>query len=535
MPEHSHSSRRLLALTRYLSALEQGDIEALSAVLREACSDPLLSALLEEVDSLYQELDHTALAPLEARQIIAGVFQVNLNHHQAEESGAPFSLQLAARDIVPVPVAFSFQPAAQYIVPVPVAFASPSGSKEGTLPEDQLTQPLPALKRRRLAESSLPRRYVLLVAFLIVCLLVGSMAVVLQALGQKDAMGNNSLDAGKTLYSKQLGSLYSNIASIAWAPDGKRLASLEFNGVQIWDATTGAHAMLARITASFGSFQSLAWSPNGKWIAVAADGGIALIDAQNGKLVHEYTIASLAADSGVSGTPSSYSNVSGVAWSPDSEQLAVTDYITTVVPGPGHDHFLIINAQTGQPIHFFDLMGQSMAVTSWSPDGKYLAALVNGNSIWVWDATFQVVMQQSLDGAYPGYSMPGMFAWQPGTDNVLFARGNLFQGVWVGLEAPHAVLWNVSQNKLLKQYDIKNTGFFSWSANGRYFATGIYNELRDKSGQPIADQIAVFDAGSEQQIVAYNQSDWQVLNVVWSPDGRYLASCGGSYVRTWEL
>jgi WD40 repeat protein len=405
--------------------------------------------------------------------------------------------------------------------------------------EDQPTRPLPALKRRRLAEPPSPRRHALqlLVAFLIVCLLVGSMAVVLQALRQKDGTGSwpaTGLDAGKTLYSKQLNSIYSNVASIAWSPDGKRLASLAFNGIQIWDATTGAHAMLARIPDPFGTYQNLAWSPNGKWIAVAADGGIALIDAQNGKLIHGYTIASLAAASGVSGTPSGFSFISGLAWSPDSGQLAVTDYITTTGAGAGHDNFLIIDAQAGQPVHLFDLMGQTVVVASWSPDGKYLAARVKGGSIWVWDATFQVVMQQSLDGAL-GTPMPGMFAWQPGTDNVLFARGNLFQGVWVGLEASSAVLWSVPQNKLLKQYDIKNTGFFSWSAHGRYFATGNYGEQRYGSGQPMADQVAVFDASSEQQIAAYNQRDRQVLDVVWSPDGRYLASCGSSYVRTWEL
>lgn len=522
MPEHSHSSRRLLALTRYLSALEQGDIEALAAVLREACSDPPLSALLEEVDSLYQELDQTAFAPLEAQHIVAGVFQANLNHHQAEEPDVLFSFR-SARDIVPIPG----------------AIASPSGSKERLLMEDQLTRPLPALKRRRRTKPLSPRRHALpsLVAILIVCLLVGSMAVVLQVLRQKEGIGSPhaiGLDAGKTLYSKQLDPVFSNVASIAWSPDGKRLASLAFNGVQIWDATTGAHAMLARISADrFGSFHKLIWSPNGKWIAVEADGGIALIDAQNGKLVHGYTIASLAAASGVSGTPKSFSFISGLAWSPDSRQLAVTDYIATT--GAGQDHFLIIEVLSGQPVHLFDLMGHAVVVASWSPDGKYLAARVKGRFIWVWDVTtFQVVMQQSLDGAL-GNPMPGMFAWQPGTDNVLFARGNLFQGVWVGLEASSVVLWSVPQNKLLKQYDIKNTGFFSWSANGRYFATGTYGEQRDGSGQPMADQVAVFDASSEQQIAAYNQHDYQVLDVVWSPDGRYLASCGSSYVRTWEL
>ncbi len=50
MSEHRNASaRRLLALSRYISALERGDIETMATVLSEASYDPPLSVLLEEL------------------------------------------------------------------------------------------------------------------------------------------------------------------------------------------------------------------------------------------------------------------------------------------------------------------------------------------------------------------------------------------------------------------------------------------------------------------------------------------------------
>lgn len=69
MSEHITSpEKRLLALTRYISALEQGEIEPLSGVLHEAERDPVLAQLLQEIHMLYQENEHVTISELEARR-----------------------------------------------------------------------------------------------------------------------------------------------------------------------------------------------------------------------------------------------------------------------------------------------------------------------------------------------------------------------------------------------------------------------------------------------------------------------------------
>ena len=74
MPEQTTTSElRLLALSRYIGALEQGEIEPLIEVLNEAEHDLLLAQLLQEVDTLYQELDQTAVSELQGRRALQTV------------------------------------------------------------------------------------------------------------------------------------------------------------------------------------------------------------------------------------------------------------------------------------------------------------------------------------------------------------------------------------------------------------------------------------------------------------------------------
>lgn len=90
MPEHrTLSEHRLHALTRYIGALEQGEIEPLIGALSEAEHDPILAQLLREVDTLYQEIDHTAVSQYQARhalQTFLASLQLNPDS-QEDENG----------------------------------------------------------------------------------------------------------------------------------------------------------------------------------------------------------------------------------------------------------------------------------------------------------------------------------------------------------------------------------------------------------------------------------------------------------------
>jgi WD40 repeat protein/serine/threonine protein kinase len=69
------------------------------------------------------------------------------------------------------------------------------------------------------------------------------------------------------------------IQSIAFSPDGKRLASSArwTNTVQVWDAQTGQE--LLNLKLKIGEINSLAFSPNGHWLASDPGGTVAIWDA----------------------------------------------------------------------------------------------------------------------------------------------------------------------------------------------------------------------------------------------------------------
>src|SRR5947209_1484556 len=58
----------------------------------------------------------------------------------------------------------------------------------------------------------------------------------------------------------------SSVYSLAWSPDGKRIASASFdNTVQVWEPLTGNHAFTYRGHSDL--VYDVAWSPDGKLIA----------------------------------------------------------------------------------------------------------------------------------------------------------------------------------------------------------------------------------------------------------------------------
>jgi outer membrane protein assembly factor BamB len=89
------SRQRLLALRRYINAMEQGDIESAAAVLHEAGQDPTLEQMILELNTVYQEIDQSVVSEQEAhvvyQQLLAHVVDQERNH-PAQHNG-PFSQQ----------------------------------------------------------------------------------------------------------------------------------------------------------------------------------------------------------------------------------------------------------------------------------------------------------------------------------------------------------------------------------------------------------------------------------------------------------
>lgn len=87
------SRQRLLALRRYISAMEQGDAEIVAAVLHEAEQDQTLEQMILELNTVYQEIDQSMVSAQEAHEVSHHLFTpvIDQERSRSAQSNGIFS------------------------------------------------------------------------------------------------------------------------------------------------------------------------------------------------------------------------------------------------------------------------------------------------------------------------------------------------------------------------------------------------------------------------------------------------------------
>lgn len=205
---------------------------------------------------------------------------------------------------------------------------------------------------------------------------------------------------------RQLTSFADGVAYPAWSPDGKWIAFIGDNGVDLVQPKSGKSRWLLR---SDEAAHDLAWSPDGTWIAFAGSDGIYRVRVPDGKPER------LARDE----------FPEHLAWSPDGSTIAFDHSLQS----PPRMAVAVLQVDAGKQVDLTESRVSGFAPT-WSPDGKQLAFLANtssapvggcgghsGGDVWAMgaDGNYARLLAKGEFGPVSwGADVPGLTAATPG-------------------------------------------------------------------------------------------------------------------------
>lgn len=292
------------------------------------------------------------------------------------------------------------------------------------------------------------------------------------------------------------------VQSLAIGRDGRRIATACLDGlVRIWDVATGE--IVRTIDGQRGPSRAVAFSPDDNLIAAGYDNGsVKIWDLRSGQELWENKEWN---------TPATW-----LRFSPDGKWLAGSSG-EKLEPGRGDARFVIWNVETGKEFRSVETSAPKVAGLAFSPDGETIAAGSDANKVSIWSLHDgrEIAVYAGELGIIQG------IAFSPNGKRIAAGGRN-----------GTSVIWNVSTRRPLATFTGDDIAYqVAFTPDGRRLATGTWGK-----------NVRIWDSETCREILTMRGHGWAVLDLAFSPDGRYLASAGSAdnsarvwFAFPWEL
>ncbi len=298
-----------------------------------------------------------------------------------------------------------------------------------------------------------------------------------------------------------------HVSSIAWHPDGKRLASASWDGtVRLWTIDgVPTHVLNGHV----GEVNNVKWHPQGKLLASGGSDGTIRIWSNDGAPVeilrdHQSPVFSL-------------------DWTADGKRLASGGGVMATYPtqDAGDTVVRLWDFEQAAVVRRFEGHRLSVRCLQFSPDGRQFAS-ASGNldlgrpgegSVRLWnvkEGTAGHVMRKPTEYGIDGIET---LAWHP--------RGRF---IAAGGYSMHPCLWDTQTGTIDSDISTDNGGCISlaWSSNGSHLAVAGFQSL-DVIDRESNDKVSI---GSLMPKGVH----WWLDQVDWSSDGKWITYRG----RLWD-
>ncbi len=297
------------------------------------------------------------------------------------------------------------------------------------------------------------------------------------------------------------------IQSIAYSPNGSKLAIGGSGGVEIMDVATGAFTVLH--THAQDTVNAVAWSPDGKTLAVGGSFSKGVVELWN------------PANNTLKGTlPTQEVNVSAIAFSPDGKSLTCGGW----AGGPAEAE--VWNVKTGALSDRLTAASSgTVSSVAYSKDGKIIViggteATANGGFVELWNASSGTLKKSLVPSSYA--SAINSVAISP--DGKSVAAGGTFA------DNNQVEFWNSSTGKPVGSLPTSAGGTISaicFFPSGKSLAvSGFLN------GRSIAQEWNVSSGKLSHTFPSKNFASVVALTI--SPDGKSVVDGGESFLESWN-